>query len=389
MKLFILKSRAVTACFVASFHLLTFFISLQTAHGQRGLSRQEADALAAKQVDAVLQKSKPAAQATWSEHVLHFEHYEVPIYYKVFGDKPADGHSLYISLHGGGNAAPETNDQQWENQKRLYQPAEGVYLVPRAPTNTWNLWHEDHMDNIYDSLIRYAELMEGVNPDKVYIMGYSAGGDGVFQIAPRLADRWAAAAMMAGHPGDAQILNLRNLPFALFMGGKDAAYKRNEHAATWKKKLDSLHQQSPEAFVHDVHIYPEYGHWMEHRDTIAVPWMAQFTRNHAPKEVIWVQDDRLQPRFYWLSAPVAQAHAGATAHVAVQGNTITILQNDYKTLTLYLNDELVNLDKKITVIQNGKKIYHQRFTRSADTIAETANLYKDPKQVYSVKITVP
>jgi poly(3-hydroxybutyrate) depolymerase len=50
-------------------------------------------------------------------------------------------------------------------------------------------------------------------------MGYSAGGDGVFQIAPRMADHWAAAAMMAGHPGDAAALNLRNLPFTIFMGG--------------------------------------------------------------------------------------------------------------------------------------------------------------------------
>jgi poly(3-hydroxybutyrate) depolymerase len=48
-------------------------------------------------------------------------------------------------------------------------------------------------------------LFRGVNPDKVYLLGYPAGGDGVWQLAPRMADRFAAAAMMAGHPNGASL----------------------------------------------------------------------------------------------------------------------------------------------------------------------------------------
>jgi dienelactone hydrolase len=33
-----------------------------------------------------------------------------------------------------------------------------------------------------------AEAMLDVNPNKVYVMGYSAGGDGVWRLAPRMAD---------------------------------------------------------------------------------------------------------------------------------------------------------------------------------------------------------
>ena len=54
-------------------------------------------------------------------------------------------------------------------------------------------------------------MLGDVDPNRVYIMGYSAGGDGVYQLAPRMADRWAAAAMMAGHPNDASPLGLRNI----------------------------------------------------------------------------------------------------------------------------------------------------------------------------------
>jgi predicted peptidase len=62
---------------------------------------------------------------------------------------------------------------------------------------------------------------------EIYLLGYSAGGDGVYQLAPRMADRFAAASMMAGHPNDSTPAGLRNLPFALFMGGDDAAHNRN------------------------------------------------------------------------------------------------------------------------------------------------------------------
>ncbi|KAB2656698.1 MAG: hypothetical protein DVB31_15945, partial [Verrucomicrobia bacterium] len=134
---------------------------------------------------------------------------------RVFGTAPASGPSLWISLHGGGGAPPAVNDQQWANQIRLYQPAEGIYVAPRAPTDTWNLWHEGHIDPMFDRLIEDYVALRGVDPNRVYVLGYSAGGDGVWQLGPRMADRWAAAAMMAGHPNSASLLSLRNLPFAI------------------------------------------------------------------------------------------------------------------------------------------------------------------------------
>ena len=45
---------------------------------------------------------------------------EMPFEYFVYGDKPKDGRSLFISMHGGGNTPKRVNDSQWENQKRLH-----------------------------------------------------------------------------------------------------------------------------------------------------------------------------------------------------------------------------------------------------------------------------
>ncbi|MFN9878353.1 MAG: hypothetical protein ACK557_07725, partial [Planctomycetota bacterium] len=53
------------------------------------------------------------------------------------------------------------------------------------------------------------------------------------RVGPRLADRWAAAGMMAGHPNETVPLGLRNVPFALQVGAEDAAYRRNEIGREW------------------------------------------------------------------------------------------------------------------------------------------------------------
>ena len=81
---------------------------------------------------------------------------------------------LIITLCGGGTTSA-INDQQWEHQKKLYQFREGIYLTPRAPTNDWDLWHQSEIDVLFAALIEASVAIEDVNPDKIYIMGYSAG----------------------------------------------------------------------------------------------------------------------------------------------------------------------------------------------------------------------
>jgi len=275
----------------------------------------------------------------------------MPFFYKVFGDKPEGGRSLYISMHGGGNAPARVNDRQWNNQKRLYEPAEGVYVAPRAPTNTWNLWHEGHIMPMFDRLIEDMILFEDVNPNRVYIMGYSAGGDGVYQLAPRMADRLAAAAMMAGHPNDAQPLNLRNIGFALYMGGKDKAYKRNEVAAEWGQKLAKLQEQDPDGYRHLVTIYPDKGHWMDRQDASSLPWMAEFRRNLLPSKVVWRKDGNPQARFYWLGADADHWTAGEAVTASLAGQAIRFekLAENPMGLRVYLNDDMLDLDQPVSI----------------------------------------
>lgn len=364
---------------------LILLFSISNANGQSGLSKKEANKISSSAIKKVSDAQREIAANDWKNKQIDIADKSMKFAYRVLGDKPTDGRSMYISMHGGGNTRPEMNDQQWRNQINLYTPKEGVYVAPRAPTNTWNLWHENHIDDFFEQLIKDAIIMEDVNPNKIYIMGYSAGGDGIFQLAPRMADYWAAAAMMAGHPGDASLLSLRNLPFGIYMGGKDAAYKRNEHAATWAKKLDSAQLSEPKHYIHDAHIYPEMSHWMKRKDTVAVPWMASFKRNPLPNKVAWHQDDRIRNRFYWLGVPPKSNLSHAEAIVSISRNTIHIEKNDNPELYIYLNDKLINLDKKVKVIFKGEQIFHGKVRRDASIIHETAKRM-DKDLVFSSKL---
>src|SRR5579864_6543064 len=212
----------------------------------------KSDALAARKLlweaHASMIRSDRAQEI--KDRLLKEDKLEMPFALKTFGEKPKAGRSLWISLHGGGGAPKNVNDQQWQNQKGLYTLDEGIYLAPRAPTNTWNLWHEAHIDRLFTRLIEDLIVLEDVNPDRVYVLGYSAGGDGVYQLAPRMADHWAAAAMMAGHPNGVSLLSLRNVPFALQVGANDSAYNRNKVGKDYGAELDRLQQSDPKGYAH-------------------------------------------------------------------------------------------------------------------------------------------
>lgn len=354
----------------------------------KGLTKEEAAKITQQLIEKRQEESAAKWGAEWSARELTNGEYKMKFYYKVFGDKPEDGRAMYISMHGGGGCPPEINDQQWNNQKQLYTPSEGVYFVPRAPIDSWDMWHQGYMDGFIKKAIELAVIYEGVNPNKVYIMGYSAGGDGTYQLAPRLADKWAAAAMCAGHPGDARIENLMNLPFAIFVGGKDEAYQRNTIAEDWGKWLGELASRNEGKYINSVNIYPDCGHWMLRKDTVAVSWMAKFERDAVPNKIHWVQDDVIRNNFYWLQATAGSKDKRAEVIASYEGNNIYIQRAIADSFYVRLNDTMLDLDKPVTVYYRGAKVFKGKLSRSEETIKEDVNDYRDINQVFSAKILI-
>jgi len=299
---------------------------------------------------------------------------------KFYGKKPKEGWSLYFSLHGGGQTEPAVNEKQWVRHQNLYEVSEGIVFVPRSPTNTWNMWHQDHIDPLFNRIIQNMIMLYEVDPNKVYLMGYSAGGDGVYQLAPRMADRFAAAAMMAGHPNETSPLGLRNLPFTLHMGENDTPYNRNKVAKEWKGKLKDLRNNDPEGYPHLVTIHKGKGHWMELLDTVAISWMDNYKRNPYPKKVVWKQDDVTHNRFYWLRDENPTERSLIVA--SIEGQTIEIENTSVSDFTIMLNDSLIDMDKSVIVKYDGKEVFNATVPRTSTTILKSIREYGDPESVY-------
>ncbi|MCH2105004.1 MAG: polyhydroxyalkanoate depolymerase [Planctomycetes bacterium] len=354
---------------------------------EEGLTKEEAAAAEAELWDAHAARIRAERAAEMEARVLTHGEHKMPFWYTTYGDAPEGEKSFIISMHGGGGAPAAVNDQQYENQKGLYKPSEGVYLAPRAPTNTWNLWHQGHIDVLFDRLIENMIVFEGVDPDRVYLTGYSAGGDGVWRLAPRMADRWAASAMMAGHPGGVSMDNLRNSPFTVQMGGKDGAYNRNGEARKYKEVLAKLHEADPEGYDHWVEIYEDKGHWMDREDAAAIPWMLERTRDLRPKKVVWRVDGSAPHRSYWLSQEAPQG--GSRVVVELVGQEIHVLEcENTDRLTFRLDDSMIDLDEPIKIRRDSEYFYIGKVPRKRSVLEETLAERGDPKGMFSAEVTV-
>ena len=188
------------------------------------------------------QQQDPIRQRERKKKVVEKDGFKMRYSLSQKGVEPSEGYPLFIALHGGGGVPSVVNDQQWGHMKHYYLDSidTGIYVAVRGISNNWNLHFESLSYPLYDRIIDNLILWEKVNPNQVYFLGFSAGGDGVYQIAPRMADRLAGANMSAGHPNGTSPTNLYTVPFVIQMGEKDSAYNRNKVAAQYSLQLQTF-----------------------------------------------------------------------------------------------------------------------------------------------------
>ncbi|MCR5823441.1 MAG: hypothetical protein K6G60_03320 [Lachnospiraceae bacterium] len=343
----------------------------------------------------------------------------------VIGEPDEKGYPLYIAMHGGGGSpTPDINNQQWEHMGIYYKNSvkRGVYVNTRGVRDTWDCHGNPESFPLYDRLIENMILFYNVDPNRVYFLGFSAGGDGVYICAPRMADRLAAANMSAGHHNGTSVWNMRNTPLQLQVGELDGAYGRNLVTVDYQVKLDEyarkyggyvhntfVHFGKPHNFydnhgdelqevIKDVYKWHDEAETSDEKpatvkaDTDAVHFLDRYKRNPYPERIVWDLKNRAPMRrvesFYWLSCPKDVQEGFIVADIDKKKNKITILPDTTaKEFDILLNDDLLDLDD-IVRIETPNGGFEGKIERKKEEILKTLNERGDKDYIFSARYHV-
>ena len=338
------------------------------------------------------------------------------------GERPADGYPLYIALHGGGGAPAFVNDQQWNHMKQYYLDSidTGMYVAARGISNNWNLHFESLSYPLYDRIIDNLILQGDVDPNRIYFLGFSAGGDGVYQIAPRMADRLAGANMSAGHPNGTSSVNLYTVPFVIQMGERDSAYNRNKVAAQYAVQLQNQNEQYPHGYIHELFLHKNGSHnswrdndprkqlypvlsdpeqWLQgtssetvQKDSNAIRWLKQYQRTPYPKHLVWDTKTRAGSRgeransHYWLQQDVPKGKL----EVSIQDNVFSIVEA-HSDFHIWIDPKIVDITKPVVVKKGSETLFSGKIVPDLRVVAQSILLHNDPNRMYvaTIPITIP
>jgi len=343
------------------------------------------------------------------------------------GEPGENGYPVYIALHGGGGTTKEFNDSQWQHMQIYYRDsvACGIYIAPRGVRDTWNTHFNNESYYLYERLIENLSIYENIDTNRIYLTGYSAGGDGVYQIAPRLADRFAAVNMSAGHPNGVNLTNLYNTPISFQCGENDTSFDRHKETARSAGRLKALSEEyrtgeSDQGYLHNVFIHIGRGHGVRDNDagrsqqsvisnpgewlngaepipmntnTNAVDFMNQYTRDPLPRRIVWDLSVRspepCRDTFYWLRADENIREGIVVVNYNKSTNTFHVEKNTAKgDVFIMVNDEMIDLFAPVTVTFEGEST-SCTVTPSLDYMKKTISEKWDRNMIFAAEIPLP
>ena len=345
----------------------------------------------------------------------------MPYYYGVKGS--AEGKlPLFLYLHGSGPKA-----QEWSTGLILgnrFEDAPSFYFIPQIPNEgDYYRWWQVAKQFAWEKLIRQALVEGNVDANRLYVFGISEGGYGSQRLASFYADYWAAAGPMAGGEPlkNAPVENCANIGFSFLTGADDTGFYRNTLTYYTQIAFDAAQLERPldadkrPLFVHRINLLPGMQHHIKY--DLTTPWLKNFVRNPYPKTVLWEDyemDGRHRSGFYNLQVLSSPSENRTYYEMNIHHNVVkinikeveyTAVEKDKQwgiemrfnrsytdakggRLRIYLNNELVDMKKPVTIIVNGKELYRNKVKANLRDMIDSCTEYFDPYRVYPASIEV-
>jgi len=345
----------------------------------------------------------------------------MPYYYGAKGQSNGQL-PLFLYLHGSG-----PKKQEWQTGLMLgnsFEDGPSLYFIPQIPNEgNYYRWWQLAKQFAWEKLIRQALVEGNVDANRLYVFGISEGGYGSQRLASFYADYWAAAGPMAGGEPlkNAPVENCANIGFSFLTGAEDTGFYRNILTRYTQEAFDSAQQARPLSadnrplFQHRINLLERMQHSINYN--LTTPWLKDFIRNPYPKTVLWEDfemDGRHRSGFYNLQVLVRPSEQRTYYEMSIKDNVITMNINDveYTTiekdqrwgiemkfnrryqqskggkLRIYLNEQLVDMSKPVTLIVNGKQLYHGNIKPTLQDMVNSCMEYFDPYRVFPASIEV-
>lgn len=329
------------------------------------------------------------------------------------GEKP----SLILGLHGGGenagDAAPARNTWSTAGATGIFP--QGIHLVH----DTWNTVEGERF---LLTLLDYAKARLNVDPERIYVAGFSMGGTGSWFMAGRHADLLAcsmpcAGVLMAAPKSQVAspdaisavqhglIPNVRNLAMYYFIGLSDVNCMPGTYLyvdrllkdlkASDKGGYDKIHFSTYEGLAH---AFPPG------EPAAAKEFMLEQRRDTFPETVVWeyVADpfpqhtpgeacERLVKRnFYWLSCENPMDFQ--TIRAERVGNKITLTTKGtargVEGITVRLNATMINPDEDVVIEANGAEVFRGKPEPNLVDVFESIDARLDRSMVFDRHVTL-
>lgn len=345
----------------------------------------------------------------------------MPYYYGAKGQTNGQL-PLFLYLHGSG-----PKKQEWQTGLMLgnsFEDGPSLYFIPQIPNEgNYYRWWQLAKQFAWEKLIRQALVDGNVDVNRLYVFGISEGGYGSQRLASFYADYWAAAGPMAGGEPlkNAPVENCANIGFSFLTGAEDTGFYRNILTRYTQMAFDSAQKAHPLSadnrplFQHRINLLERMQHSINYN--LTTPWLKDFIRNPYPKTVLWEDfemDGRHRSGFYNLQVLVRPSEQRTYYEMTIKDNVIMMNINDveyttvekdqqwgiemkfnrsYKQskggkLRIYLNEQLVDMSKAVTLIVNGKQLYRGNVKPTLQDMINSCMEYFDPYRIFPASIEV-
>lgn len=322
---------------------------------------------------------------------------------------------LFVGLHGGGEGAGSADESRstWQAKGCVGVYPQGIRLVH----DTWNAVDGERF---VLSLIEIAKAQHDVDPDRVYVGGFSMGGTGSWFLAGRHPDLFAGAAPYSGvlmaSPRSqlatkeevraiqhGLVPNVRNLAMWYTIGLEDPRTMPGTYLYV-ADVLASLRAKDPQGYA-KIHFeaLPDLEHEFpkgeparglefllnERRERFPPKLVWEYTRDPSPSPEAGEPVPRLQKQlFYWLGC--AEPRDFQTIRATRAGNTIALecsqTKDGAKGVTIFLNASMFDPAAEVVVTSGEVELYRGRPVPDVWTVLETFDDKLDRTLVFDRRI---